>query len=214
MAELKVLRRRGRVARTVERRDEILREASAALRQRRRGVLRMQHVAERLGLVKGNIYYYFKDRQELIYHCHLRCIEMSLEALEEAIATKASAENRLRQLLVRHIEIILGSDYGGAMLADMDELSPVQRRRYVAMRDKFEAGLRKIVAEGVANGEFPKTNIPLAGFAILGSINWMPKWHRGDGALPLNMISNWFAEFFISALKRRRPGPSSVESKR
>src|SRR5688572_24862150 len=93
-------------AKTVERREEIVRGASAVLRQRRSGALRMEHVAERLGLVKGNIYYYFKDRQDLIYQCHQRCIEMSLEALREITATDASPEEQLRQLLTRHIEVI------------------------------------------------------------------------------------------------------------
>jgi AcrR family transcriptional regulator len=189
-------------AKAVERREEIVRGASAVLRTRRSGALRMEEVAERLGLVKGNIYYYFKDRQDLIYHCHERCIEMSLEALQEIAGKNASAEERLRQLLRRHIEVIIGSDYGGAMLADIDELKPAQRRRNVAMRDKFEAGVRKVIAEGIAGGEFRKIDVTLAGFAILGSINWIPKWHREDGPLGAEAIASWFADFLVKALKR------------
>jgi AcrR family transcriptional regulator len=187
--------------RAQERREAIVRSASAVLRQRRTGALRMEHVAEHVGLVKGNIYYYFADRQDLIYHCHLRCVEASLEALQEISARRASAEERLRALLVRHIEIIIAGDYGGALLADIDELGPVQRRRYVALRDRFEAGVRRLVEAGIASGEFRRTDAALAGFAMLGSINWMPKWHRQSGKLDAPAIAEWFADFFIRALE-------------
>ena len=186
----------------LERREEILRGAGAVLRKQKNGALRMQQVAERLGLVKGNIYYYFKDRQDLLYHCHVRCIELSLEALEQAMAAVGSPTQRLRQLLVRHIEVILDSDYGGALLADMDEMKPAQRRRYVALRDRFERGMRKLIKQGIAEREFREMNIALAGFAILGAINWMPKWYRADGPLSAQAIATNFADFHLRALKR------------
>jgi AcrR family transcriptional regulator len=187
--------------RAQDRRDEIVRSAAAVLRRGRDGALRMEEVAKHVGLVKGNLYYYFKDRQELIYHCHVRCTEMSLAALEEIAPRRASAEERLRELLRRHIEIIIASDYGGALLADIGELTPAQRRRYVALRDRFEAGVRRLIEEGVASGEFRRQPVPLAGFAILGSINWMPKWHRADGPLPAREVADSFVEFFIRGLK-------------
>ena len=187
--------------RAQDRRDEIVRSAAAVLRRGRDGALRMEEVAKHVGLVKGNLYYYFKDRQELIFHCHMRCTEMSLQALEEIAPRGGSAEERLREFLRRHIEIIIASDYGGALLADIGELAPAQRRRYVALRDRVEAGVRKLIQEGVARRQFRPVPVPLAGFAILGSINWMPKWHRPDGALSAREVADTFVDFFIRGLK-------------
>jgi AcrR family transcriptional regulator len=187
--------------RAQDRRDEIVRSAAAVLRRGRDGALRMEEVAKHVGLVKGNLYYYFKDRQELIFHCHMRCTETSLAALEEIAALGGSAEERLRRFLRRHIEIIIASDYGGALLADIGELTPAQRRRYVALRDRVEAGVRKLIEEGVARKQFRPMSVPLAGFAILGSINWMPKWHRPDGALPAREVADSFVDFFMRGLK-------------
>jgi AcrR family transcriptional regulator len=184
-----------------DRRDEIVRSAAAVLRRGRDGALRMDEVAKHVGLVKGNLYYYFKDRQELIFHCHMRCTEMSLAALDEIAPRGGSAEERLRDFLRRHIEVIIASDYGGALLADIGELTPAQRKRYVALRDKVEAGVRKLIEQGVARREFRPVRVPLAGFAILGSINWMPKWHRPEGALPAREVADTFVDFFIRGLK-------------
>ncbi|MCC6532588.1 MAG: TetR family transcriptional regulator [Burkholderiales bacterium] len=187
--------------RAAERRDEILRSAAAVLRRHRSGALRMEQVARQLGLVKGNIYYYFKDRQDLIFQCHVRCMQTSLEAVDAVSAMKTGPAERLRHLLVRHIENIIGSEYGGALLADMEQMKPAQRRRYVAMRDRFEAAVRKLIAEGIAAGEFRQLDAPLSGFGILGAVNWMPKWYRADGTLKPAVIADWFANFFLHALK-------------
>ena len=187
--------------RAKDRRDEIVRGAAAVLRRGRDGALRMEEVAKHVGLVKGNLYDYFKDRQELIFHCHMRCTEMSLAALEEIAPRGGSPEERLREFLRRHIEIIIASDYGGALLADIGELTPSQRKRYVALRDRVEAGVRKLIEEGVARKQFRPLPVPLAGFAILGSINWMPKWHRPDGSLGAREVADTFVDFFIRGLK-------------
>ena len=198
MARLKAVK----AARGAERREEIVRSASAVLRQRKSGPFRMERVAQQLGLVKGNIYYYFNDRQDLMYHCHARAVEESLRALQEVKTMEGAPSQRLRWLLLRHIEIIVGSKYGGAVLADLDELKPAQRRRNVAMRDRFEAGVRRLIQEGVTRREFRQVNPALAGFAILGSINWMPKWFREDGPMSSHEVAEWFADFHVRGLKR------------
>ena len=61
------------------RRDAIMRGLNTVLRARgRSGALRMQDVADHLGLVKGNLYYYFRSKEELVYHAHVKCVRRSL----------------------------------------------------------------------------------------------------------------------------------------
>jgi AcrR family transcriptional regulator len=203
VARLKSVGKQAVASRAADRREQIMRGAGAVLRERKGSALNMQQVADRVGLVKGNIYYYFEDRQDLLYHCHVKCVEMSLAALDEIAARiDLSPRERLRQLIVRHIEASLGSDYGGVLRSDMDEMKPAQRKRYVVLRDRFEAGVRRLVEEGAAKGEFRNTSAALAGFAILGSINWMHKWYREDGAMDLAALARWFADYFIAGLRK------------
>lgn len=184
-----------------QRRDEILRSLAAILRERRLSSLKMQDIADRLGLVKGNLYYYFKSKQDILYHCHVKCMRASLAALQDAERARGNAGNRLRELLVRHIHAITEDPYGGVLLADLDSLTPGQRRRYVTMRDQFERGVRRLVEAGMRTGEFRGVDARLAGFAILGAINWIPKWYRPEGELSAAQIANGFADQFLRGLK-------------
>jgi len=183
------------------RRDAIMRGLNTVLRARGRpGALRMQDIADHLGLVKGNLYYYFRTKEELIYHAHVKCVQVSLDALKRAQASKAPPSERLHTLIVEHILAMTEGEYGAVLLEDIDQLAPAHRRRYVALRDEFESGVRDLIKAGIAHGAFAKQDPRTAGFAILGAINWIPKWYRPDGELGAREIAERFADLFMRAL--------------
>jgi AcrR family transcriptional regulator len=184
-----------------ERRDQILRSLASFVRDRRLASLTMRDIADRLGLVKGNLYYYFKNKQDILYHCHVKCIAISLAALDEVSAISLPPAEALRELLVKHIRNITEDAYGGVLLTDLESLTPVQRKRYVAMRDRFEDGVRKLIRGGVADGVFASQNIDLAGITVLGAINWIPKWYRPDGPMSSVEIAEKIADQLIRSLR-------------
>jgi AcrR family transcriptional regulator len=184
------------------RRDLIMRGLNTVLRSHRRPhSLRMQDVADHLGLVKGNLYYYFKNKDELIYHCHIKCVEASLAALDRARQSAEPVGKRLHTLIVEHILAMTEGDYSAVLRADIDEMSPPRRRSYVKLRDAFEGGVRDLIKQGISAGDFAKQDARLAGFAILGAINWIPKWYEPDGELDAKTIAQRYADLFVRALK-------------
>lgn len=187
---------------TSDRRDVIMRGLNSVLRKRRRAhTLRMKDVADHLGLVKGNLYYYFKSKEDLIYHCHVKSAQASLDALARVKKAGGSAASRLHALLIEHIMAMTEGDYGAVLLADIDGMTPARRRDYVKLRDEFELGVRALIRQGIAAGEFAAPNVRTAGFAILGAINWIPKWYKPDGELGAAAIARQYADFFLRALK-------------
>ena len=184
-----------------DRRDQILRSLASFVRDRRLASLTMRDIADRLGLVKGNLYYYFKNKQDILYHCHVKCIAISLAALDDVSAMDLTPADALRTLLIKHIRNITEDPYGGVLLTDLESLTPAQRRRYVAMRDRFEHGVREMIRGGIADGVFAPQNIDLAGITILGAINWIPKWYRTDGRMSSAEIANSIADQLIRSLR-------------
>ena len=183
-----------------ERRDEILRSLGMFLRENRLSSLTMQDIAGQLNMTKGNLYYYFKSKQDIIYHGHLKSMERSLAALEIVQRQRKSPTAQLRALIEAHIAGMLDDPCAAVLMTGIEELSPSQRRRYVGLRDRFERGIRRIIEAGIACREFRKVDVQLAGFAMLGSVNFMPKWYRPEGRMPSAEIARNFADFFTHAL--------------
>lgn len=195
----------GRTVSKRSRRDAILHSVGTVLRDTRLSSLTMQDIALELGITKGNLYYYFKDKQDILFQCHMRCMDLSLAALRDIQAGQGGPHDPLHTLLVRHIGGMLENGFGSVLLTDLDNLTPAQRRHYVARRDEFEAGVRQLVEAGVRQGTYACDDVKLASLAMLGAINWLPKWYRPDGALAPHEVANGLADFLMKALERKTP---------
>jgi AcrR family transcriptional regulator len=182
------------------RREAILRSVANVLRSSRLSSLTIKQVADELGMTKGNLYYYFKDKQDILYHCHMRSMEISLRAFSDAQALGRTPAEKLRILLVRHIRGIIDDGFGGILQTDLEKIRPAQRRQYIAKRDELEGGVRQFIEDGVRAGEFQCGNVKLAGFAILGGINWIPKWYQPSGPFTSEEISEQMADYYLRGL--------------
>lgn len=203
----------GRMAPKCSRRDAILQSVGTVLRNSRLTCLTMQDVADHLGITKGNLYYYFKSKQDLLFQCHMRCMDLSLEALHEILATPSSRVEALHTLLVRHITGMLENGFSGVLLTDLDNLTPAQRLQYVARRDEFESGVRQLIDTGVRQGVYVCEDAKLASLIMLGSINWLPKWYRPDGDLAPKELATGIANFLMKSLHRKDPKGSASEKR-
>lgn len=182
------------------RREIILRSVANFLRSAPLSSVTMEDIAAELDMTKGNLYYYFKDKQDILFQCHMRSMDISLKALEGALSVSGSPRESLRILLVNHIRGILDDGFGGIMQTDLEHFLPEQRKQYVKRRDMFEHGVRKLIEDGARAGEFKKVNVKLAGLAILGSINWIPKWYRPTGSLSAEQIAEQMSGYFLDGL--------------
>ena len=95
----------------------------------------------------------------------------------------------------------LGGQQENALALEFDALRGRQRAEIVAARDRYERGLREILAEGVRRQVFRPLDPKIVTFAILGAINWIARWYRAGGGNSAEEIGELFADLFVSGLK-------------
>ncbi len=183
-----------------DRRDEILRKLGLALRDRGFAAMKMQDIADMLNMTKGNLYYYFPSKQDLLFHGHMKCMAISLAALADAQQATPPYARMLQALLRRHIAGVLEEANGAVLLTDLEDLAPAHRQEYVALRDRFEQGVRAILVAGMKAGEFRDADPSVATLAMLGGVNWMPKWYRPEGRWSPTEAADRFAMFFLQSV--------------
>jgi hypothetical protein len=69
----------------------------------------------------------------------------------------------------------------------------------VARRDRFERGVRQLIAEGMRDKVFREVDPKLAGFVMLGAINWISKWYSPEGPGSSHHIAEQFVDFLMAA---------------
>jgi AcrR family transcriptional regulator len=187
--------------RSTRRRAEILRSASAAFARRGFHGTSVQEIATALGMTKGSLYYYFRNKQEILYFCHDYSLDMLLELLARVRASNDPPDTRLRELIEGFVRVIVDELQGTPLTQDVQALSPELLRRVVAKRDRFDRGLREIVREGMEQGVFAAGDPKLLGFAVLGSINWITRWYSPQGPARSADIARAYADFVLHGLR-------------
>ncbi len=180
---------------------EILRSASAAFRKHGYHGATVEQIAVALHMNKGNLYYYFKSKEEILFACHEYSHDRLQELLDQTVRTTAPPEAKLRKLIRAAVHVILDELYGTALLVDLEALMPAHRRAVIQRRDRFDRGMRLIIEEGMATGAFRPGDPKLLGFAMLGAINWIARWFNAAGPSTSDEVATRFADYLIGGLR-------------
>jgi AcrR family transcriptional regulator len=188
------------LARSTGRRVEILRAAALVFRRRGFSGASVEEIARHLQMTKGNLYYYFRDKEEILYFCHDYSLDILLDLLHEVEKARLSPEARLRRLVVAFVHMIIDELAGTALTQDLQDLSPAHLRRVIRKRDRFDRGIRRVLEKGMADGTFARGDAKLLSFAILGAVNYITRWFDPRGAATSQEIGEAFADYLLAGL--------------
>jgi AcrR family transcriptional regulator len=192
-----------RTATTSDRRIEILKSAAAAFRRRGYHGASVDEIASALEMTKGNLYYYFKNKEEILFACHEYSLDKLLTLMANVQAEPVPPEAKLRKLMLAFVHLILDDLHGTALTLDPEALSPPLLKRIIAKRDEFDHGIRAIIQEGIDHGEFRPGDPKMIEFAMMGAVNWIAKWFDPLGAQTSHQIGDAFADYLVGGLLKR-----------
>ena len=184
-------------------RVQILKAAAKAFRKLGYHGATVEEIAAALHMKKGNLYYYFRNKEEILFACHQYSLDRLLAILDEIERSGVSPEQKLRGLIGAFVHTILDELHGTALGLDLEALSPAHLRTVITRRDRFDKGMREVLKEGVRSGAFVYADAKLLSFAILGAVNWIPRWYSPDGPSTSEEIADKFADYLIAGLRRR-----------
>jgi AcrR family transcriptional regulator len=183
-------------------RVEILKAAAAAFRKLGYHGATVEEIAAALHMKKGNLYYYFRNKEEILFACHQYSLDRLLGILDDIERSGVSPEQKLRRLIGAFVHTILDELHGTALGLDLEALSPAHLRTVIVRRDRFDKGMREVLKEGIRSGTFVYADAKLLSFAILGAVNWIPRWYNPDGPSTSEEIADKFADYLIAGLRR------------
>lgn len=189
--------------------DEILASAVRAFRQRGYHGTSMDSIADELLMTKGSLYYYFKDKEDILFAIHDRALDHTLAELERVRGIDTCACQRLEALVAAHIQIMVEGFYGTGLALEFGALSPARLKKVIDKRDRYELGLRDLVAEGIRSGCLREVDPKLAGFAVFGAINWIARWYQPGGTLQPRDLAASFLDLFMSGLRAKTAGAAA-----
>jgi TetR/AcrR family transcriptional regulator len=187
------------LAKRDRRRKEILHAALRAFREHGYHGTTLDDIAEAFGVRKTALYHYFPDKEAILYACHQESLA-ELDRIIRGARNLGTAGEQLAYVIREHVRVMTDTLEGSPLAFEVTALSAERQRDVIAGRDRYERALRRIVAQGISDGEFRPVNPKTAVFAILGSINWIARWYRPEGALHSAELGLEFAEHLVGGL--------------
>jgi AcrR family transcriptional regulator len=192
-----------------DRRIEILKSAAAAFRRRGYHGASVDEIASALDMTKGNLYYYFQNKEEILFACHDYSLDELLTLMDQVRAESTRPDDKLRKLILAFIHMMLDELQGTALTLDLQALSPTLMKRVISKRDRFDHGLRAIIQQGMDEGLFRPGDPKMIGFAIMGAVNWITKWFDPAGPMSSEDIGQRFADYLVGGLLYSAVSPGS-----
>lgn len=177
----------------------IIRAASDLFNKNGYEATSLDEVAARLSISKPSIYYYFKNKSELLLGCYEHTLDICEELLVLAEQQEGSGLDKLSYFIERLI-VLHCSSTTIAVVSDVDAL-PERSKKEVRTRSRvLTEGLEALAIMGAKDGSIRDDLAPIMTRFIMGGVNWISKWYREDGKLKPEDIAKAYLSFLIGGI--------------
>lgn len=181
-----------------KKKEEILRSAAAIFAEKGYHGTTMEEVAAKLLMTKGSMYYYFKNKDALLFHCHQMIMEKSIGKMEEVLNSTLTWTEKLKNAIKAHVQLATSEK---SMFMVMDKPNQHFTDEYLqeilASRTKYAQYFDQILLEGIRSKEFQNVDVKMVRMIILGALNWIQEWYSPEGEKSGEEISEAFSAYLL-----------------
>lgn len=175
-----------------------------------------REIAELLGVRKASLYHHINNKEDLLFQISLNSLERIIRDVRTAMEGRDDQLERVRNLVHAHItSMIADQDKHSVMLTELRALSPIRRKRIVALRDEYEQLVVSVLDEACAAGVL-RADIPVKylSLSLLNLMNWSIFWFQSDDELSPDRLADYLTTVYLAGAGKSAEGlPMVAESR-
>ena len=171
--------------------DRVLRAAARCFNRKGYSGTSLKDVANELGLTDPALYYYVRNKEELVYLCYVRAADLGREAMDLAVKNGGSGYDVVLNYLTLHVEMMVGERGPIAIMSEIPSLNDQHREEILDVSRRHSRRFEKLLQAGIDDHSIVSCDVRMTGNAIMGALNWIPKWYRGDAGTAAQLIERY-----------------------
>jgi AcrR family transcriptional regulator len=184
-------------------RDAFLQVGSMMFNQRGYMGTSLDDVAEQLEVTKGAFYYHIQNKEDLLYQCFQRTLELIGEMLKQASNDGGSGAEKIERVL-RYLFNVQHNEDGPLIgYRSLPSLSIERRNEILQLTHKSSDQLGALVKEGITDGSIRNVDPRIIEHAIAGTVDAAPeiaaRMHFSDNS----EVSAEYLELFFNGIAKR-----------
>ncbi len=178
--------------------EAILQEADLLFSRKGYNSTSLDDIASRLHITKTALYHYVQNKNELLYLCYQRSVELTEQCYEQADREgKTGLEKVLAYLRIDASTGVMSM----TPLTELDAIRDPKLRQKLSHRiSACEARFREFIAQGIRDGSIRTCDPHLTSLFILGASRHMMQWYNPDAGHDLKAIVEQFIDFCCQGL--------------
>jgi AcrR family transcriptional regulator len=184
-------------------RQAVLAAAAQLFNERGFHATSLDDIAARLHVSKPTLYYYVKNKDEILLGCVRQGLDMMLVGIEDSRRAGGKAVDQLLSCM-RVYGRIVTMEFGKCVIRVGDEhLAPESRRELRHLKSLIDHEFRRLVAAGVDEGSIAPCDPKMTAFVIAGALSWIGRWYQSGGAsTPEQVAEHCIATLCAGVLQR------------
>lgn len=184
-------------------RNAVLQAAAQLFNERGFHATSLDDVAARLNVSKPTLYYYVKNKDEILLQCVSQGLQMTLDGIDASRRAGGKAIDQLMACMQVYGRLVT-MDFGMCLIRVGDEgLTPEGRKQLRLQKAAIDQAFRRLVAAGIEEGSLQPCDPKMTAFAIAGALSWIGRWYRPDGELSRDEVVQQCIDTLLMGVLRR-----------
>lgn len=182
-------------------RKQILQKISEMFYERGYEKTSIRDISKNLGVSNAGLYYYFKNKQQMLFEVINGTIEPALIELRERIKTIQDPEDRISWIIQSHIRFYV--EHKAQTKVAIHERNSLKGEYAEIIRGKeteYVNFMRNVLKEIIKKFAI-KIDVNIVTFCLLGMLNWVVHWYNPEGRVSHNKLAQNMSTIFLNGLK-------------
>lgn len=163
----------------------------------------LDHVSKSLGVSKPTLYYYIKNKEDILFQCSHMALSDMQDALQSVGDTSRTGRECLEDLMSQYFDLVI-TDFGKCLvMCDVHAFNDENKKILLEARRKIDNAVQEIIRNGVADKSIADCNARLTTFAIFGAYNWICRWYDNEGEMTAEDVKEGFMNMLVNGLGPR-----------
>lgn len=187
-----------------KRKDAIIRTSIQLFNKHGFHATSISQISSELGLSSAAVYYYFKDKYDLLYNCYLFAVHNGLEVARTVELSQGTGLEKLEKYIREQFRALVSEEGSAWIFSDLTVLAPQQREEMIKLSREVDKLVLGFIEQGQEDGSLVAVHPRITEFFILGALNWVPRWYRSNLKLDADELAEVFLQLFFEGLRPRR----------
>jgi reactive intermediate/imine deaminase len=183
-----------------DKRDHIVAAAARVFAAKGYSGTTVQNIASELGITGAAIYYYVKNKDELLYLVWQRAGGKLASVLDEIAALSCSPEEKLLQFVRRHLAVIMEDRaVYEVSITQRSELPANNRNEIIEMEKSYQDSVAELITS-LGSLKLDSGHSKILAHGLLEMLNGTIRWFKPNGRHTLDEIGDIYYSLFTEGV--------------